>query len=161
MKILKAATYITLIVLSTKATAQKKADISGTWTLKGKTGVSGPQYVNALPESQIIRLTKDSLITDGIFEGTKVGANYALNGSVSISKSAKNETITRQIKWSNDGQLVTLITAISYPGDAKKVYLTRYKTLKIEDGVLKVGLKSDEADPANQSWETQATYVRQ
>lgn len=130
-----------------------QTNYSGTWVLKSKEHINGPEYQNALQEEMTVRQTKDSISTGK--------SSVALNGkpTTTISKES-NRKLVKSVGWSSDKKVATFTTAIYAEGNEKDVELTRVDswTLSPDGKQLTVLRKSIETKSEN--WEVKGVYEK-
>jgi len=139
-----------------------QANFSGSWSLKQKEYISGPQYVNALPDKLVISQEKDSLIFHTIYrdeDGSESGIRHSIpmNGkAISNFSTSLERKFTRRLQWSEDKNELTITTQISLAGNENEVDLTRVETWKFYGGQLLVEIKSLETTSEN--WEAKGLF---
>lgn len=139
-----------------------QVNFSGSWSLKQKEYVSGPQYVNALPDKLVIEQEKDSLIVETIYiedDGTESRNRLSIpmNGkAISKFSTSLERKFTRQLQWSEDKNELTITTQISLAGNENEIDLTRVETWRMDGGRLLVEIKSLETTSEN--WEVKGFF---
>ena len=161
MKTNKIFIIVIFCLISSLSFAQQYK-ITGTWTLKERKAVSGPQYRNALPDKYTITRTKDSLTVQGSFNGEiPLSISFAFNGQVVTTRDPSGRKINSVLKWSADHQTLTLISKYSSPDNERTLDFTRIRTIKLLGADLSLDVRSEEANPDHQSWEAVGTYAKQ
>ena len=155
---------IVALFLLTAALCQGQPKFDGTWVLKDKVQVAGPEYLNALPTQMYIIQDSDSLIIESITIGadgkdTKSRQAIALNGKpyTRTSLTSKRKYI-RNLGWSVDKQSLMLTTVFYVPENENEVDFTRVEIWDIKDGQLQVHKKSIEG--RSESWEVKSVFER-
>lgn len=157
-------TIFSFVLVTCYATAQDQ--FTGTWKLKEKQNVSGPDYMNALPNAITIQPAKDSLVietvsTDGDNKETTSRIATALNGSaVTYTSPTSGRKVARSLQWSNDKKTLTITSNISKEGDDNEIEITRVDVYTMDaQGNLNLQRKSIET--VYESWEAKGVFVKQ
>lgn len=147
----KLKTLIAILFIGTGAFAQ--ADFSGTWVLKNKEYVNGPQYGNALAEEVVVKQTKDS-VTVG-----KTSVSMNGKGTTVMNKESNRKSV-KSIAWSKDKKTATFTTAIYAEGNEKEIELTRIDTWTLSPDGRQLMVNRKSVETKSENWEVKGTYEK-
>jgi len=131
--------------------AQAQTNFTGSYKLKEKQQIAGPEYNNAMAEEVMIKQNADSLST-----GKRA---LAMNGTKLTFAGEENRKMVRSLTWAADKKSFKITTIIYMPGNDKEIDLTREDTYSIVDSELVINRKSIESNSEN--WETKGTYTKE
>lgn len=158
---------LSTLVLFTIIATQAQTNFSGTWKLKEKQHISGPEYSNALATDIIVRQTADSLITETVSAGTdgqevRSRSSVPLNGKAVSSTSVQSaRKVTRSISWSPDKKTLTLTSHIYKAGDENEVELTRIDTWGLSPDGKQLLINRKSVETVSENWEARGTFDKQ
>jgi dipeptidyl aminopeptidase/acylaminoacyl peptidase len=161
---LKLISFFIAILFSTAVCAQ--TNFIGTWDIKEKQMVTGPQYANALPKQIKVSQTADSLF----IESTSIGnggqdyisrQSFAMNGKESerTNTSSKRKYVSG-LQWSPDKSTLIFTTVFYVPENENTVDFTRIETWTLAaNGQLNIDKKSIET--RSETWEIKGIFEKQ
>lgn len=159
--------FVLCVILFINSMSFAQVNFSGTWIMKEKQHIQGPEYDNALPNHFKVDQQKDSLCIEVSSIGKEGGyvmnrLAVAMNGhsTETISPSSKRR-IVRNISWSADKKSLKLTAIFYMPEDGTKVDFTRIEIwmLSADEHQIKVNKKSIET--RSETWEVDGTFEKQ
>lgn len=141
------------IALLLSATVFGQTNFSGSWVLKSKEHINGPQYANALAEEMTVKQTADSIST-----GKRT---VAMNGKPSSAMDTEsNRKIVKSIAWSADKKTATFTTAIYVPGNENEVELTRIDVWTLSPDGKQLTIQRKSVETKSENWEVKGSYEK-
>jgi hypothetical protein len=141
------------IALLLSATVFGQTNFSGSWVLKSKEHINGPQYANALAEEMTVKQTADSIST-----GKRT---VAMNGKPSSAMDTEsNRKIVKSIAWSVDKKTATFTTAIYVPGNENEVELTRIDVWTLSPDGKQLTIQRKSVETKSENWEVKGNYEK-
>jgi hypothetical protein len=142
-----------------------QSNFSGTWLLKTKQQVSGPEYINALPKKITIDQQKDSIVIETVSPGP-IGNDITSKQIIatdskpfsSVGLTSKRK-FTRTFQWDKAGSSFMIKTIFYTQGDENEIDFTRVETWQLKDNTLLIDRKSIET--RSDTWETIGTFSKQ
>jgi hypothetical protein len=148
---------LTLVVFATPLYAQ--TDFSGTWTLKEKQHIKGPDYSNGAPAAFTVQQNKDSIVI--VYTDGNSRATFSQNGKVSASVGAQSgRKVKRSLKWSEDKKSVTFTSEIYKVGNDREIELTRIDKWSLSPDRKQLNLHRQSVETITESWEVKGVYDR-
>lgn len=140
-----------IAIIITGFNAKAQSNFTGSWKLREKTHISGPEYSNAMAEALVIKQNADSLWTG------KRG--LAMNGTRLIFFGEENRKMVKALSWAENKKSFKVITVIYMPDNDKEIDLTREDTYSMVGTELVISRKSIETN--SESWETKGIYTKE
>ena len=157
---------VAIITFMSAATYSQQTNFSGTWVIKEKQHVTGPEYINAMAKQIKVEQAKDSLIietvTDG-GEGKDVTSrqSYALNGKPSFATSATSKRkYTKTLAWSPDKKVLTITTIFSMPENEEETDLTRVETWTLSADGKHLNVDKKSIETRSETWEVKGAFEK-
>jgi hypothetical protein len=148
---------LTLVVFATPLYAQ--TDFTGTWTLKDKQHIAGPEYSNGVPAAFVVEQNKDSIVI--VYTEGNSRVTFSQNGKVSASVSTQSgRNIKRSLKWSDDKKSVTFTSEIYKVGNDREIELTRIDKWSLSPDRKQLSLHRKSVETITESWEVKGVYQR-
>ena len=157
---------VAIITIMSAATFSQQTNFSGTWVIREKQHVTGPEYINAMAKQIKVEQAKDSLIietvTDG-GEGKDVTSrqSYALNGKPSFATSTiSKRKYTKTLAWSPDKKVLTITTVFSMPENEKETDLTRVETWTLSADGKHLNVDKKSIETRSETWEVKGAFEK-
>jgi hypothetical protein len=157
---------ITLIaVASFGITINAQTNFTGSWSLKEKKHITGPEYGNALPSKLKVEQKTDSVIIESTNMGnegkeTTSRQAIAMNGKTqTINSATSKRKYVRSLAWSADKKSLILTTLFYIPENENEIDFTRIETWTLADGNLSINKKSVET--RSETWEVNGIFEKQ
>ena len=119
--------YVCIMAMLMTATLQAQTNFNGTWSLKEKQHISGPDYSNGVPNKLNVQQTKDSVIIeyisiDGDNKESKSRVAYPMNGkSYTMVSAASGRKTVKHLEWTLDKKAVTFTNDIYKQGSEEDI----------------------------------------
>ena len=159
--------YVCIMAMLMTATLQAQTNFSGTWSLKEKQHISGPDYSNGVPNKLNVQQTKDSVIIeyisiDGDNKESKSRVAYPMNGkSYTMVSAASGRKTVKHLEWTLDKKAVTFTNDIYKQGSEDDIELTRIDGWKLSPDGKQLLLHRKSVETITGSWEVNGTYEKQ
>ena len=149
-----------ILVLSTVIftfNGQSQTNFSGSWNLREKTHISGPEYANGAPAAFTVQQGRDSIII--IYPENNTRISFAQNGKPSASTGTQSgRKVIRNLKWSDDKKSVTFTSDIYKIDNENEIELTRIDNWKLSDDSKQLNFHRRSVETITESWEVSAVY---
>lgn len=159
--------YLTIIAMLITASLNAQTSFSGTWSLKEKQHISGPEYSNGVPNKLNVLQNSDSVIIEYITidadnQESKSRVAYPMNGKnyTMVSPSSGRKTV-KHLEWTSDKKSVTFTNDIYKQGSDDDIELTRIDEWKLSPDGKQLLLHRKSVETITESWEVNGTYVRE
>ncbi|WP_276485749.1 hypothetical protein [Paraflavitalea pollutisoli] len=155
--------FLTGILISCACYAQE--GVKGTWVMKTKEVVTGPDYENGIPTQVSFKQEGDSLIIESVFIENNAEVNnrqaVLMNGQPATKTgAASGRKYVRSIKWNADKKGLVFTTVIYVPENPTEVDLTRIETITVSPDGKELTLNKKSVETKAENWESKAVYVR-
>lgn len=159
--------YLTIIAMLLTASLNAQTSFSGTWSLKEKQHISGPEYSNGVPNKLNVLQSSDSVIIEYITidadnQESKSRVAYPMNGKnyTMVSPSSGRKTV-KHLEWTADKKSVTFTNDIYKQGSDEDIELTRIDEWKLSADGKQLLLHRKSVETITESWEVNGTYIRE
>lgn len=159
--------YVSIAAILITTTLNAQTNFSGTWSLKEKQHVNGPEYSNGVPNKLNVQQSKDSVIIeyitiDGDSKESKSRVAYPMNGKsyTMVSPSSGRKTV-KYLEWTLDKNSVTFTNDIYKQGSEDDIELTRIDDWKLSPDGKQLLLHRKSVETITESWEVNGTYEKQ
>jgi hypothetical protein len=158
------AVFLTLSVATIAIAATAQTDLSGAWTFKEQTSISGTLYSNGSPKQVIVTKSGNAILLTKTTAGTKGDVTTAdtltTDGKPTTTKTVSGKKKVLSAVWLADKRTLTETTLIYDLTDPTKLSHTVTDIWSIERNELVLDRK-DENHANGETWESKATYDKQ
>ncbi len=155
------ATIITLLFIALFAfNSMSQTNFTGTWNLKEKQHINGPDYANGAPAAFTVDQSKDSIFIFTPEDNSRV--SFPRDGKMITTKGkTSGRKIIRGLKWSEDKKTVIFTSEIYRVDNENEIELTRIDEWKLSPDEKQLNFHRRSVETITESWEVKATYDKQ
>jgi hypothetical protein len=142
------------------AAKSQQTNFTGTWKLKEKQAINGPQYGNAMPAQIKVDQGRDSVIMESTYdESMIIRTALSMTGEALVTKNANGQKLVTNVKWVENKKIMIITTTFYLPDNENTVDFKRISSWSLDGNILTIDKTSVET--THESWETKGVFEKQ
>jgi hypothetical protein len=151
---------VVLALIAFTVPGYSQTNFSGTWNLKEKQHIKGPEYANGAPAAFSVEQSKDSIVITYPENNSRV--SFALDGKATSNIGAQSgRKVVRSLKWSADKKTVTFTSDIYKAGNENEIELTRIDAWSLSPDGKQLNFHRNSVETITESWEVKGVYGKE